>query len=78
MMDLNEKEKIVIAVYRNFKRTRVFRIKPKLLSLIIVLNSLLIVGCIIFFLGFLFQWGKNWTILEKNTVLEQELLLLKK
>ena len=78
MIDPKDKDKIVIAVYKNFKRTRVFRITPKLLSLIIILNSLLVVGCVIFFLGFLFQWGSNWTILEKNKVLEQELLLLKK
>jgi hypothetical protein len=78
MMDLNEKNKIIIAIYKNFKRVKVFRITPKLLSLIVVLNSLLIIGCVIFFLGFLFQWGKNWTIVEKNKVLEQELLLLKK
>lgn len=78
MMDPKEKDKIVIAVYKNFKRISVFRLTPKLLSLMIILNSLLIVGCIIFFLGFLFQWGKNWTIIEKNKVLEQELLLLKK
>ena len=78
MMDPKDKDKIVIAVYKNFKRTRVFRITPRLLNIIIVLNSILIIGCVIFFMGFLFQWGKNWTILEKNKVLEQELLLLKK
>jgi len=78
MMDVTEKNKVVIAIYKNFKRIRVFRISPKLLNLIIVLNSILIIGCVIFFLGFLFQWGKNWTITEKNKVLEQELLLLKK
>jgi len=77
-MDPKDKDKIVIAVYKNFKRTRVFRITPRLLNIIIVLNSILIIGCVIFFMGFLFQWGKNWTILEKNKVLEQELLLLKK
>lgn len=78
MMDPKEKDKIVIAVYKDFKRISVFRIAPKLLSLIVVLNSLLIIGCIIFFLGFLFQWGKNWTVIQKNRSLEQELLLLKK
>ena len=78
MMNPEDKDKIVIAVYRNFKRIRVLKITPKLLQLIIVLNSLLIIGCVIFFLGFLFQWGKNWTVAEKNKVLEQELLLLKK
>ena len=78
MMDPKDKDKIVIAVYKNYKRTRVFRITPRLLSIIIVLNSLLIVGCVIFFLGFLFQWGSNWKIIEKNKVLQQELLLLKK
>lgn len=78
MMDPKDKDKIVIAVYKDFKRTNVFKITPRLLKLVIILNSLLIVGCVIFFLGFLFQWGKNWTILEKNKVLEQELLLLKK
>ena len=78
MMDPNEKNKIVITVYKGFKRISVFRIAPKLLSLIIVLNSVLIIGCIIFFLGFLFQWGNNWTVTQKNRSLEQELLLLKK
>jgi len=78
MMDPKDKNKIVIAIYKNFKRVRVFRITPKLLNLMIILNSLLIVGCVIFFLGFLFQWGKNWTILEQNRGLQQELLLLKK
>ena len=78
MMDPNEKNKIVISVYKDFKRISVFRIRPKLLSLIIILNSLLIIGCIIFFTGFLFQWGKNWTVTQKNKSLEQELLLHKK
>ena len=78
MMDPNEKKKIVIAVYKDFKRIRVFRITPKLLGLLVTLNSLLIIGCLIFFLGFLFQWGKNWTVIQKNKSLEQELLLHKK
>ena len=78
MMDPKEKKKIVIAIYKDFKRIRVFKITPKLLSLIVVLNSVLIIGCIIFFLGFLFQWGTNWTVIQKNRSLEQQLLLLKK
>lgn len=78
MIDTKENKKIVIAIYKNFKRIHVFRITPKLLSLIVVINSVLIIGCIIFFLGFLYQWGKNWTVTQKNISLEQELLLLKK
>jgi len=73
-----EKDKVTIAVYKGFKRYRVFHINPNTLKFLIVVNSLFVIGFVIFFLSFLSVWSSNWKTTEENKLLQKELQLLKK
>ncbi|MEI6092480.1 MAG: hypothetical protein WCQ47_02210 [bacterium] len=77
-MDVKETDNITVAIYKDYKRFRVFNISQKLLTWIIIVNSLVIIGCIIFFFGFIFQWTYNWKIVEENKVLQKEISSLKR
>lgn len=73
-----EKENIIISFYKGPKRFKVLSLSPSLLKKIILINSLVIVAFVIFFLAYLVQWADNWHIKEKNKLLQKELLLLKR
>ena len=77
-MDEKGSNNIVIAIYKGYKRYRVFNVSQKLLTWMVVINSALIIGCIIFFISFIFQWAYNWKITEENNTLQKEIRLLKK
>lgn len=77
-MYVKETDNIIISVYKDYKRLRVFNISQKLLTWIIIMNSLVIIGCIVFFLGFIFQWTYNWKIVEENKILQKEISSLKR
>ena len=76
-MQNKKADNITIAIYKGHSRYKVITISQSLFRLLITLNSVLIIGCIIFFLSFLFQWASNWKIVEKNKTITKELLLLK-
>ena len=77
-MSIEEKDKITIAIYKGFKRFRVFNINPNTLKLLIVLNSICVIGFVVFFLSFLSTWSNNWRTAEENKLLQKEVRLLKK
>jgi hypothetical protein len=77
-MDEKRSDNITIAVYKDHRRYKVFNISQRLLTWMVVLNSLLIIGCIIFFVSFVFQWAYNWKITGENRNMQKEMSLLKK
>lgn len=74
----DERNNIVISMYKAGKRLRVINIPSLLLKRIIIINSLIIIGFFVFFLAYLSQWADNWRIKEANDLLKKEILLLKK
>ncbi len=73
-----EKDNITISFYKGPKRFKVLSLSPALLKKIILINSVIIVCAVIFFLAYLVQWADNWHIKEKNKLLQKELMLLKR
>ncbi len=73
-----EKDNIIISFYRGSKRFKVVSISPSLLKKIILINSLIVVGFVLFFMAYLVQWADNWNIKEKNKLLQKEIMSLKK
>jgi hypothetical protein len=69
-----EMENIIISFYKGPKRLKVLSLSPSLLRIIIIINSIIIVACFIFFLAYLIQWAENWHILEQNKLLKKELI----
>jgi len=56
----------------------VLSIAPSLLKKIILINSLIVIAFVIFFMAYLVQWTENWGIKEQNKLLEKEVVSLKK
>ncbi|MEI6080311.1 MAG: hypothetical protein WCQ53_06730 [bacterium] len=77
-MDDKSSSNIIIAIYKGYKRYKVFNVSQRLLTWIVVINSALIIGCLIFFISFTFQWAYNWKLSEENKTLQKEILQLKK
>ena len=77
-MDVKGTDNITIAVYKGFKRYKVLNISQRLLAWLVVVNSVLIIGCLIFFVGFVFQWAYNWKIAGENKTMQKEMPLLRK
>lgn len=73
-----EKDNIIISFYKGPKRFKVLSIAPSLLRRIILINSLIIVAFVIFFMAYLIQWTDNWHIKEKNKLLQKEIISLKR
>ena len=73
-----EKDNIIISIYSGSKRLKVLSLTPSLLKKIILINSLIVVAFVIFFMAYLVQWTENWGIREQNKLLEKEVVSLKK
>jgi len=77
-METKESEKITIAVYKGYKRYRVFNIPLRKLVYLTTANAILLAASLIFFTAFIFQWTGKWRVLEANKALKKEIQLLRK
>ena len=77
-METKESEKITIAVYKGYKRYRVFNIPLRKLVYLTTVNAILLAASLIFFTAFIFQWTGKWRVLEANKALKKEIQLLRK
>jgi len=77
-MEAKESEKITIAVYKGYKRYRVFNIPLRKLVYLTTANAILLAASLIFFTAFIFQWTGKWRVLEANKALKKEIQLLRK
>jgi hypothetical protein len=71
-------KEIIVSIYKGTKRLKVFNMSKKTFFTVLIVNSILIFGFLLFFLSYVLEYGKSTELKKENKTLKKEIKLLKK